>query len=94
MKKRRYLKKGLAILLTAAMVAGLVPTMSGGAVEVQAATENGTGSTPSVTAYATKAQLMDGTFAPDSDGNATTIAKLVFGKNKNGDAQEWYIGKG
>ena len=90
MKKRRYLKKGLAILLTAAMVAGLVPTMSGGAVEVQAATENGTGSTPSVTAYATKTQLMNA-FTPGEDGTAANYGKLVFGQDENGNAQEWYI---
>ena len=41
--------------------------------------------------YATKAQLMDGTFAPDSNGNATNIGKLVFGKNSSGQPQEWYI---
>ena len=47
--------------------------------------------TVSVSAYATKAQLMDNTFAPDSNGNATNIGKLVFGKNSSGKAQEWYI---
>lgn len=34
---------------------------------------------------------MDSTFATDSDGNATNIGRLVFGKNQSGDAQEWYI---
>ena len=34
---------------------------------------------------------MDSTFATDSDGNATNIGKLVFGKNQSRDAQEWYI---
>ncbi|MGN0722346.1 MAG: DUF6273 domain-containing protein, partial [Anaerovoracaceae bacterium] len=43
------------------------------------------------TAYATKEQLMDGTFAPDSNGNAATIGKLAFGKNSSRQAQEWYI---
>ena len=90
MKKRGRLRKGLAMLLTAAMMVGIIPAMSGGADEVQAATENGTGNTPSVTAYATKEQLMTA-FAPDSDGNATNIGKLVFGKDENGTAQEWYI---
>ena len=46
---------------------------------------------PSVTAYATKEQLMDGTFAPNAGGTANNIGRLVFGKNSNGDAQEWYI---
>ena len=37
MKKRRRLRKGLAMLLSLAMVAGLVPAMPGGAIKVQAA---------------------------------------------------------
>ena len=45
-------KKGMAFVLSLAMVAGLVPAMSGGANTVQAAT--GSGTEPSVTAYATK----------------------------------------
>ena len=66
MKKQKWIQKGLAMLLTIAMVVGLVPSMSGGANTVQAATENGTANTPSVSAYTTKTQLMDGTFAPKS----------------------------
>ena len=42
-------------------------------------------------AYVTKAQLMDGTFAPDADGIVTNIGKLIFGNNSNGQPQEWYI---
>ena len=30
-------------------------------------------------------------FNPDSNGDATTIGKLVFGKNSSSVAQEWYI---
>ena len=81
-------KKGIAFVLTFAMIAGLVPAMSGGANTVQAAT--GSGTEPSVTAYATKDQLMTA-FNPDSNGDATTIGKLVFGKNSSSVAQEWYI---
>lgn len=82
MKKRRRLRKGLAMLLSLAMVAGLVPAMSGGANTVKAA--SGSGTEPSVSAYATKTQLMDGTFAPNTDGTAANIGKLVFGKNSSG----------
>ena len=83
-------KKGMAFVLSLAMVAGLVPAMSGGANTVQAAP--GSGTEPSVTAYATKAQLMDGTFKPDANGTATNYGKLVFGKKSDGTtAQEWYI---
>ena len=64
MKKQKWIRKGMAFVLSLAMVAGLVPALSGGANTVQAAT--GSGTEPSVTAYATKAQLMDGTVAPKS----------------------------
>ena len=90
MKRLKHsFKKGMAFVLSLAMVAGLVSAMSGGANKVQAADNPGT--EPSVSAYATKTQLMDGTFAPNEDGNATTIGKLAFGKNSSRDAQEWYI---
>ena len=89
MKKQKWIRKGMAFVLSLAMVAGLVPAMSGGANKVQAAT--GTGTEPSVSAYATKTQLMDGTFAPKADGTAENIGKLVFGKNSDGNPQKWYI---
>ena len=90
MKKLKHnFKKGMAFVLSLAMVAGLVPAMSGGANTVQAAT--GSGTEPSVTAYATKNQLMT-TFTPDANGTATTKGKLVFGKKSDRTtAQEWYI---
>lgn len=89
MKRWKHIfKKGMAFVLSLAMVAGLVPAMSGGANTVQAAT--GSGTQPSVTAYATKDQLMTA-FTPDSNGTATTVGKLVFGKNSSSVAQEWHI---
>ena len=91
MKKLKHnFKKGMAFVLSLAMVAGLVPAMAGGANKVQAAP--GSGTEPSVSAYATKTQLMDGTFAPNADGTAVNYGKLVFGKKSDGTtAQEWYI---
>lgn len=90
MKLKHNFKKGMAFVLTFAMIAGLVPAMSGGADTVQAAT--GSGTEPSVTAYATKDQLMDDTFKPGANGTATNYGKLVFGKKSDGTtAQEWYI---
>lgn len=94
MKKLKHnFKKGMAFVLSLAMVAGLVPAMSGGANKVQAAP--GSGTEPSVSAYATKDQMMDDTFAPDNTGTASNYGKLVFGKKKNYDdtysALEWYI---
>ena len=88
MKKLRKLQKGLAMLLILAIVVGLVPATSGGAIKVQAA--SGSGTEPSVSAYATKEQLMTA-FNPDANGTATTTGKLVFGKNENRTSQQWYI---
>ena len=74
MKRLKHnFKKGMAFVLSLAMVAGLVPAMSGGANKVQAAT--GSGTEPSVTAYATKEQMMDGTFAMNADGIADNYGK-------------------
>ena len=90
MKLKHNFKKGLALVLSLVMAAGLVPAMSGGADTVQAAP--GTGTEPSVSAYATKTQLMDGTFKPGANGTATNYGKLVLGKKSDGTtAQEWYI---
>ena len=44
-----------------------------------------------VTTYATKAQLMDGTFKPYDNGTTDITGKLFFGKNSNGTPQKWYI---
>ena len=86
---RKRFKKGTAVALTAALLAGLVPALPGAAVSVKAA--DGTTKSPSVSTYATKAQLMDDTFKPNSKGTAETVGKLVFGKNSDGNPQEWYI---
>ena len=85
---RKRFKKGTAVALTAALLAGLVPALPGATVSVKAA--DGTTKSPSVSTYATKDQMMDGTFA-NSSGEATNIGKLAFGKNSSGEAQEWYI---
>jgi len=86
---RKRFKKGTAVALTAALLAGLVPALPGATVSVKAA--GGTTKSPSVSTYATKAQLMDDTFKPNSKGTAETVGKLVFGKNSDGKPQEWYI---
>ena len=66
-----------------------MPALPGATVSVKAA--GGTTKSPSVSTYATKDQLMDGTFKPNSKGTAETVGKLVFGKNSDGKPQEWYI---
>ena len=86
---RKRFKKGTAVALTAALLAGLVPALPGATVSVKAA--DGTTKSPSVSTYATKTQLMDDTFKPNSKGTAETVGKLVFGKNSSSVAQEWHI---
>ena len=84
---KKKFKKGTAMLLACTMMAGLMTVMPQSAIRVKAA-----GTAPGVSTYATKEQLMDGTFAPDSSGTATNIGKLVFGKKSDGTTpQEWYI---
>ena len=89
MKLKHNFKKGTAVALTAALLAGLVPTLPGAAVSVKAA--GGTTKSPSVSTYATKDQLMDDTFKPDREGSAWHYGRLLFGKNSRGGAQQWYI---
>ena len=62
MKRMEKLKKGIALVLSTALVLGLNPIMPGNLNEVQAA--ESTISSPSITAYATKADLMT-KFGPD-----------------------------
>ena len=76
-------KRILSIMLAICMVLTLMPQAAFAAAA--------TSSTPGVSAYATKDQLMDGTFAPDSSGNAPNIGKIAFGKNSQGQAQEWFV---
>lgn len=89
MKLKHNFKKGTAVALTAALLAGLVPALPGAAVSVKAA--GGTTKSPSVSTYATKDQLMDDTFKPDREGSAWHYGRLLFGKNSRGGAQQWYI---
>lgn len=78
---KKGLKRGLAIALSAAMVVGIAPMAPGNVSRVQA--EESTESGLKATVYATKDQLMN--FSPDNS------AKLVFGKNDQENAQEWYV---
>ena len=90
MIRKKRMSKGIAKILSGllvfGMVAGLVPAVPGGTVHAKAEDI----SESSVTAYATKEQLMTA-FTPDADGNAANVGKLLFGKNVSGDAQDWYI---
>ena len=72
-------KRILSIMLAICMVITLVPQTAFAAGE--------TDSTPSLSAFATKAQLMYAFSSNDADNKG----KLVFGKNSEGKVQEWYI---
>ena len=76
-------KRILSIVLAICMVFTLMPHF--------VFAEGSTSAKPSVSAYATKAQLMDDTFSPDLNGKATNIGKLAFGKKDGGAVQDWYI---
>lgn len=62
MRLIKKIKKGMAVILSTALMAGLVPFMPHSVSKVQAAAGS---KKPSVTAYATKEQLMDKTFTPN-----------------------------
>ena len=74
----------VATFLASLMIAGLLQAMLGSMLSVRATEKNA----PSVTAYATKSELMN-TF--QQDGNNTAIGKLMFGKDSSGKPLEWYI---
>ena len=81
MRKQNQMKKGIAALLSGVlafgMTVGVIPGFEDSMQSVRAAT-----SEPSVTAYATKQQMMDGT-------SASSV--LAFGKNRAKETQKWYI---
>ena len=88
MRLIKKIKKGTAVILSAALMAGLVQFMPHSVSKVQAAAGS---KEPSVTAYATKEQLMDKTFTPNYKGISDIVGKLAFGNDEDGNIQEWYI---
>ncbi len=84
-ERKRVTKRILAVLMAVLMV--LPGNLDGILADDNNSTKAGL---PSITAYAAKEQLMN-SFTPDSNGTAVNIGKLIFGKNSDGDAQEWYI---
>lgn len=86
MKMKKKIKRGIAALSAAVMFLGLLPLTPDNTITVQAA-----GNEPSLATYATKAQLMDGTFAPNADGTANNICKIAFGKDENSNVLQWYV---
>ena len=78
---KETIKKETALIIVVSMLAGFSLSVAD-STKLHAAIP----SEPSVTAYASKADL-ENKFAPDS-GN---IGKLKFGKDANCSVQEWYI---
>ena len=77
------MRKKTALLLSAALLAGMVAGNGNDMGTVHAA-----GTTPSVTTFATKDKLQK-TF--DCNGENDTVGLLRFGKNMDGEPQTWYI---
>ena len=77
----------LSGVLTFGMVAGVIPAVPEDRLQVQAAT----GKEPSMTAYATKEQLMNETYKDSSSGEYRHDCMLIFGRNNEGKDQKWYI---
>ena len=77
------MKKLKIFILTLLMVITVLP--------VNTIAEGEQTTAPDVTVYATKDDMMGETFAPNSNGTAKNIGKILFGKNSSGNSQEWYI---
>jgi len=81
----REAKRYIGLLITMA----LMLVVCGGTVPTDLSYVNAAGEgEPSVTAFAEKSELMT---VFDLDGDNDTVGKIVFGKNEDEEAQEWYI---
>ena len=79
-KVNQISKKGIAYALTLALVLSFAPSFASTKAYAASAA-----ATPSVSTYATKAQLKNDTFRPNDDGTATNIGKINFG------GKAWYL---
>ena len=79
-------KKSVALLLSLALSVGQFQVLPQKVIDVQA--QESTGNKLSVTAFATKDELMT---AFEADGKNETIGKIVFGKDSEGSPLEWYV---
>ena len=79
-KANQISKKGIAYVLTLALVLSFAPSFASTKAYAASAA-----ATPSVSTYATKAQLKNDTFRPNDDGTATNIGKINFG------GKAWYL---
>ena len=77
------MKRTRLLILSVLLIATLIPVSvyaEGGTLE------------PDVTVFATKEQMMDGTFAPNDQGEPQKIGRITFGKTYSGLSNNiWYI---
>ena len=85
MKQKNVKKKTVSLLLAATMVITSFP-VSGKEARAAGTSDRSL----SVTAFATKGQLMSA-FIPNEYGKSSVIGKITFGKNSKNEVQEWYI---
>ena len=94
MRMKNRMKKRIAVMLSGALTFSMAAGMIPGRISRVQAENDTTDSKPAVAYYATKEQLMDDTFAPDTDGKTKNIGKLEFGNRKEGKSwipQTWYV---
>ena len=95
MKTKGKLNKGVALVLSAALLMGLTPAIPDMSLKSYAVTTIDT-EAPSIQAYITKETLVSNDrtinkFIPDDDGKNDIVGLLYFGKNSKGASQKWYI---
>ena len=96
MKTRTRLRKGTALVISAALILSLAPMLPGAGTKSHAEV-TATAESPSIWTYASKAKLKDDTFAPiylesgTFDKDNTNIGLLQLGKNADGEVQKWFL---
>lgn len=85
MLMNRRFKKGVALTLVTAILFTLISWMD----VIKPTKAEGSGTTPSVRAFATPEQLMDSNYF-NLEGNNEKAGSILFGRN-NGNAMSWYI---
>ena len=95
MKNRGRLNRGIATVLSAALIMGLAPAIPDMSLKSYAVTTIDT-EAPSIQAYVTKDTLVSNDrtinkFIPDDDGKNDIVGLLYFGKDSKRALQKWYI---
>lgn len=86
MKKQVRIMKWLSVFLVATLICSFVPFFAQNIYDVKAQTSEDV----RVTVFATKDELMT-KFSPNTEGVASNVGKLAFGKKSSGSDITWYI---